>query len=346
MTNPTYVEKGNRFGSHWRCAYKYTQPRPHTRPLPYRAFGGRWFTQDYDPDDDIRNAIPLANGFDWNGRGGVTTASNKALNKLYEQLEQSEALLVAWKERQSALDLVATNVGRLVRVARAVKRRDPKIVRRVLKRNPAAKDIIKSPSGLWLEYHFAIVPTIMDIHHACGILGYEFPIEKLVASSGASVEYRRGRGTYQWYEDFLFETRVKLTGEIYSLNPNITLASQLGFGQPLSVAWEMTPFSWFVDYFVNVGQLVKNLEPRFPGVQTRNHTTTVLIKSYGKQGYRNREPESDVKFNTHESFYMDRSLQWPSFQLEFNSPFDLKGQQCSYIVAVLGSILTSMKPKS
>lgn len=341
-----YVVKGDRHSSFWRDARRALQPKPYLDPLPYQARGGKWIKEDYSPGLDILNFMPLANGFNWDGRGSVVTASNKALNKLYERMEQSEALLVAWKERQSAIDLVATNVGRLVRIARAVKRRDPKIVRKVLKRNPAAKDIVKSPSGLWLEYHFAIVPTIMDIHHACGLLGFEFPVEKLIASSGAISESNSGRGTYDWYTSDLFDTKVKLTGEIYSLNPNVTLATQLGFGQPLSVAWEMTPFSWFVDYFVNVGDLVKNLQPRFPGIKTRNHTTTVLIKGYGKLGYRNSEPLAAVKYNVYESFYMKRSIGWPSFQLEFNSPFDLKGQQCSYIVAVLGSILTSMKPKS
>lgn len=343
----TNVEKGNRYSTFWRLARRAVQPKPYERPLLYTTRGGKWLaTAHSGKPEDIRNRMPLANGWDLDGKGSVVTASNKALNKLYEKMEQSEALLVAWKERQGALDLVATNVGRLVRIARAVKRRDPKIVRRVLKRNPAAKDIIKTPSGLWLEYHFAIVPTIMDIHHACGLLGYEFPVEKLSASSGAVSERNVGNGHYQWYMSELFDTKVKLTGEIYSLNPNVTLATQLGFGQPLSVAWEMTPFSWFVDYFVNVGDLVKNLQPRFPGVKTRYNTTTVLIKSYGKSGYRNTEPVNAIKFDIYESFYMKRSLGWPSFQLEFNSPFDLKGQQCSYIVAVLGSILTSMKPKS
>lgn len=343
----TYVVKGDRRGSYWRDARRATQPKPYRNPLPYTARGGKWIKKN-DPsrNTDIPNDIPLANGFDWDGRGSVVTASNKALNKLYERMEQSEALLVAWKERQSAIDLVTSNVGRLVRIARAVKRRDPKIVRKVLKRNPAAKDIVKSPSGLWLEYHFAIVPTIMDIHHACGLLGFEFPVEKLTASSGAVRESNSGGGKYDWHKSDLFDSRVKLTGEIYSLNPNVQLATMLGFGQPLSVAWEMTPFSWFIDYFVNVGDLAKNLQPRFPGVKTRNHTTTVLIKGYGKMGYRNSGPVSSIKYNVYESFYMKRSIGWPSFQLEFNSPFDLKAQQCSYIVAVLGSILTSMKPKS
>lgn len=342
------VEKGDRDSSFWRIAHRAVQSRPinYNRPLEYTSFGGKWILKQDESASDIMNFMPLANGFEWDGAGGVVTASNKALAKLYTRLEQSEALVVAWKERQKALDLAASNMRRLVTIARAVKRRDPKIVRRVLKRNPKAKDIIKTPSGLWLEYHFAIAPTVQDIHHALGLLGHEFPVEKLVASSSASTCFLSGGGDFDWFMDYNFESYVKLTGDITGLNPNIGLVSQMGFGQPLSVAWEMTPFSWFIDYFVNVGSLVKNLEPRFPSVETSNNATTVLVKSKGKLGYRDSVPLAQVPFNVYDSFYMNRSRGWPSFQLEFNSPFDLKVQQCSYIAAVLVGLLTSMKRKS
>ena len=347
MTFQPVIEKGDRYSSSWSIAERSSQPKPYLKPLPYRSFGGVWeTTADLNSSPDIRNAMPLANGFYWDGAGSVTSASNKALEKLYGKLEQSEALLVAWKERQGALDLIASNVRRLVEIARAVKRRDPKVVRRVLKRNPKAKEIVRQPASLWLEYHFAIVPTILDIHHACGVLGYEFPVEKLTESSMKKSSLKSGGSEYSWLIDYQFDSIVKLGGEIYGLNPDLVLAAQLGFGQPLSVAWEMTPFSWFIDYFANVGQLVKNLEPRFPGVLTRNEYTTTLIRSVGSRGYRNREPLSQVPYDAYNSFYMSRVKGWPKFQLEFNSPLDLKGQQCSYIVAVLAGLLTSMKPKT
>lgn len=347
-TTTVYKEEGHRNSGYWKGQWCTLQKKPFVKPLPYKMQYGRWTGGHSVFATDIRNNMPLANGAlnEYGANISRIESSNKALDKLYSRLEQSEALLVAWKERQSALDLVASNIGRLVRIARAVKRRDPKIVRRVMKRNPKGKDVAKTPAGLWLEYHFAIVPTIMDIHHAAGLLGFEFPVEKLSYSSGAESSYRAGNGTYQWYRNYNYRTITKLTGEIYGLNPNIHLASMLGFGQPLSVAWEMTPFSWFIDYFVNVGQLVTNLQPRFPGVKVRNQATVILQKAHGNLGYRNREPESQVPVRFFESVHMERKVGWPNYQLQFNSPFDLKGQQCSYIAAVLVNILSDFKRKS
>lgn len=339
----TVENLGNWYGFSYGIRFRHTQPRPYLKPLPYEfrfatSNGPRLYL------DQPYAAIPLVNGTVYDGLGGVVTASNKALTKLYDRLGQSEALLVAWKERQSAVGLVTSSLRRLVTIARAVKRRDPKVIRRVLKRNPDAKDIIKQPSGLWLEYHFAIVPTIMDLHHAFGVLGFEFPVEKLEASSKVTHRREEWPGGYGWWVSEGFTSVVKLTGEIYGLNPNVILASQLGFGQPLSVAWEMTPFSWFVDYFVNVGDLLKNFEPRFPGVLTRNHCTTTLVKCKGKRGY--HSPGYPVEWLTYDSVRMNRTLSWPNFQLETSGLDSLSVQKCSYIAAVLTQILTSFSKKS
>nr|UUW21114.1 MAG: maturation protein [Sanya steitz-like virus 1]UUW21120.1 MAG: maturation protein [Sanya steitz-like virus 1] len=38
------------------------------------------------------------------------------------------------------------------------------------------------------------------------------------------------------------------------------MLSSLGFNRPLSIAWEAIPFSWLVDYFVNVGAMVDDLK--------------------------------------------------------------------------------------
>lgn len=362
-----WTEKGSRYStSHARRSPSTSSSKPYVKPLKYLLTSAS-VTSDlnnsgYPSHYDLLNDCPIHNGF-WH-QPSITSASNKALDKVYDQLNQASDLLVAWKERQSAIDLVTSNVGKLVRIARAVKRRDPRIVRRVMQRNPKAKDIIKTPSGLWLEYHFAIVPTISDIHHACGVLGFEFPVQVVegVGSSKQNVMNQRYSNSAPYSpehnsQDQWYETTVKIGGKITAMNPNVHLATMLGFGQPLSVAWEMTPFSWFVDYFVNVGQLINNLEPQFPGITVSDKYTTIIQE--GTQRFRNANFYSSAWVRpdhpwynkwiyqhpscTYVGFGMKRDLGWPSYGLEFSSPFDLSGQRCSYIVAVLGSLLTSMK---
>lgn len=349
------VNKGDRYGSSWSEHHTSAQARPYKNPLPYLAYGvshsefGRSLPQTRT---DLANHYPLANRFETDALGGVVEAQNKALSKVYDKLAQSEALLVAWKERQSAIDLVTSNVGKLVRTARAIKRRDPRIIRAIKRRNPKGYDVASDPAGLWLEYHFAIVPTISDIHHAMGLLGFEFPVEPFSCTSGNETVRFVPAGNKEWTygRSYTFKTRAKLGGEIYALNPNVHLATMLGFGQPLSVAWEMTPFSWFVDYFVNVGDMLKNMEPRFPGVKTRHHYSTQFITCQGYISYNDGgmmwtgtkwifDAPMPAYVGQFKSWYVRRDTSWPNFQLQFNSPLSLRGQQASYIVAVLTGIL-------
>lgn len=341
MSNGFWSEKGNRYTGAWTGKTSYRQPKPHTRPLPYETFGGTsrvtWVHPQYGTNsdrnpDDIRNGVALGNGWGWTI--GVAKAQNKALDKLYEQFEQAESLRVAWKERQKAIDMATAGVRTIVRIARAVKRRDPRIVRAIIGKNPEKKDILKTPSDIWLGYHFGIKPTLQDIHHSLGIFGFDPPVMKLTAK-GSSSEIVYGGGDYSTK---LVKTSITLGGEIYQFDPNVSLASRLGFAQPLSVAWEMTPFSWFVDYFTNVGQLIKNLEPRFPGIQTRFEYTSRFVR-YAPAEYTG----FGVRTVVNSGFYANRVIGWPSYSLEFPAVEGLKLQQLSYITAVAIQLLTSMK---
>lgn len=346
------IETGDRNGSYWKIQEVSKQSKPHVAPLPYTSYGGSAtpsFTHWPNGSKtriDIANDIPLANGYEWDHH--VIGAQNKALDKLYEMMAQSESMRVAWKERESALKLVTDSTKYLIDVARAVRRRDPNLVRKIFRTSKKSRkrDVATTPASLWLQYHFAIVPTIMDIHHALGIFSQEFPSPMFDVSSGTSYStvvktpttYGNGRETKT-------DVIVKLGGRFLSVDPNVSLASSLGFGQPLSVGYEMTMMSWALDYFANVGDLLKNLEPRFPGFTFADEYTTVFKKCSGTLSQKisyHWEEVLDINF---ESFYVRRSLGWPAYQMQFTSPLDLKVKQVSYLVSVLVQLLAGSLKK-
>jgi len=73
-----------------------------------------------------------------------------------------------------------------------------------------------------------------------------------------------------------------MRGEVKISNPNVAIANQMGFVNPLSVAWEAVPFSFVVDWFANVGQCLSAMTD-FAGFSvTRSWTTDrlTMTRSY------------------------------------------------------------------
>lgn len=309
-----------------------SQTRPFIKPLPYHVqytngSGTYSFGSFYHSGELFQSHIE---------------ANNKALDKMVDISDQAADLLVAFLERQTAIDMVADGLSKIAKVARAIRKKDPRLIRQVLygKSSAEKKMILSRPSNIWLGYHFGIVPTIMDIHHGMGVLTKDAPIldVKAVGRGVDSLVFQ----DRNWFHDISASTVVKLGGSVTHVNRNAMLAGQLGFTQPLSTAWEMTPFSWFVDYFVNVGDMLSNLEPRFPGITFENQYTTRYFNA--KANIRNTDYPAHVFDGFKGTFSeTDRRLGWPNKMLDLNSIDSLSGQRASYIAAVVTTILSGWK---
>lgn len=324
-----------------------SQPRPHTKPLPYHV--------QYDSG---RGRYQFRSF--WHGGQGWSShieANNRALDKMSEISDQAADLMVAFLERQSAIDMVADGLLKIAQVTRAIRKKDPKLMRKVLYgKSKAEKRMIASrPANIWLAYHFGVVPTIMDIHHAMGVLTKDAPILGVKAVGTGRESFEFSDQDFDWNRSGEATTIVKLGGEVTHVNRNAMLAGQLGFTQPLSTIWEMTPFSWFVDYFVNVGDMLSNLEPRFPGITFQNQYATRYFKGTFKCFYKQwstpafgvSDPPGnwDLYASSYEGQFaeVERTLVWPNKMLDFSGVATLSGQQASYIAAVVTTILSGWK---
>lgn len=99
--------------------------------------------------------------------------------------------------------------------------------------------------------------------------------------------------------DDVFETRrteAKLTCKISTLvrvsDPNLWLANQLGFVNPVVIAWDLVPFSFVVDWFVNVNEFLNSytdmwgLSFEMPCTSfSIRGTSSIYIVSKGPYGY-------------------------------------------------------------
>lgn len=118
----------------------------------------------------------------------------------------------------------------------------------------------------WLEYQYGFKPLLSDIYGSAEALATELIQGKLVfvsasakkekLSSDVSATSDGGRYPRNWTETSTSRIRAR-----YRIrDTSIKQFSQLGFTNPLLLAWEFIPFSFVVDWLVPVGNWLSCLD--------------------------------------------------------------------------------------
>lgn len=202
-------------------------------------------------------------------------------------------VLTTLAEGAQTAEYLATRVGTLARSLRAIKRgrikdfvdavnekppgNRPRWVKNIegyRPRNPRPLPTTKSPFGgdassRWLEYNYAVIPVILDVQGAAEALAqylHEEPdkrgwplrvkLKKLISLSAVknltnsiSVAAKSvWKGTGEWRGTIMFWYSVDQSA--------LKRAAALGLISP-SVVWEVTPYSFVVDWVVPIGDFLE-----------------------------------------------------------------------------------------
>lgn len=195
-------------------------------------------------------------------------------NRLYNKVKdyivgQKSELMTSTVEWKTSLDMITKRATTLIAAYRALLRFDLPRVARLLALSEAdfkkvrrkVKRVRRAPrpSELWLEYWMGWAPLMGDIGNAIEVLTRPYPSEKF--SAGISyTKQRREKGGDPSFSNYSLDLRLKgrlaAYGKFRVTNHNAGLADQLGFSNPVLTAWQVVPFSFIVDWFANVGQVL------------------------------------------------------------------------------------------
>jgi hypothetical protein len=138
----------------------------------------------------------------------------------------------------------------------------------------------KDLSNLWLEYHFGWAPLVDDIGTAIRVLASNPPAQLVRATGSARASIYDIKGQSSWSTIVDLRVGACIGAEVYIQNSNLALANQLGLVNPATVAWELVPFSFLVDWFIPVGKFLESWTDmlgytvRYPyNTQKRNATS-------------------------------------------------------------------------
>lgn len=125
---------------------------------------------------------------------------------------------------------------------------------------------LKFASGAWLEIKYGWKPLLGEVYAASEALGRaQVKSDPTVVRTRAAAKAETGlveswTGTVKG--NLRGKRKVSLRMTTYSRidSPAARSAAGLGLTNPLSVAWELMPFSFVIDWFVPVGQYIDSLD--------------------------------------------------------------------------------------
>lgn len=131
----------------------------------------------------------------------------------------------------------------------------------------------------WLEYNYGWKPLLSDIHIA---LNHPFPAPyRNIKTSHIVTGGRSSRTTLSGVKDGYctdnYHCRITVKGKVTVAGTALAAISSYGVSNPLSLAWELLPFSFVLDWLLPVGSYLEQLTA-LNGCVVSDKSTTTTVK--------------------------------------------------------------------
>lgn len=185
-------------------------------------------------------------------------ANVKALNRLRSGKVQNGADLA---EAKSTVTMIAKDAERILLAYRALKRGNFRFAAEVLGLN-LRRGRHGTIADLWLELQYGWKPLMQSIYDNSQHLGRPRPrpTDVVRASGTATRNYKSQRVTPEGFSETwecIGSSRVVYNTKVVS--PALVQGDTFGLLNPLEIGWELVPFSFVVDWFIPVGDMLQSI---------------------------------------------------------------------------------------
>lgn len=267
----------------------------------------------------------------------VTQAKNHKFN-----------LAVALGEGNKTVRMVSSTLVKLYQAYRQLRRGNLTGAARSLTNSPkrhknftsqlTSKDI----SDAWLEMSYGWTPLLADVYESANAFhrltaGPRYLTFK-VARANKSSRLDKTNVNYWWEQEGLYVITYHVT-----IIEELSAVRNLGLLDPLTVAWELTPFSFVADWFIPIGDYLTNLStvPALNGYYNRSDLHRLTGRGKGQNAsYANcRSDYKTTYFDRFGSAYPLKDLRVPL--PEFVSwPESLSPRHVFNGIALLNSVVS------
>lgn len=282
------------------------------RPTTYGAFKGSVVPADYDygPDGDYENHRAYGRSTPQDDYQGVFfgmqgtypslepqitySHSAKARQEAVEKLANSDVNLgIALAEGRQTYRLVVESTLSVLRAYRSVRNGNIPLALQHLKVNPLKVPLHqftgKTASAAWLQLSFGWLPLLSDIKGLIdtSVKDWNFKSPTLSVVRRVKRSYPLLEGTpadlvSSGSSSGLVEVKLYYTID----DPTMLVLNSLGLINPLSIGWELVPFSFVLDWFIPVGTYIRNLSGyagiKYIGGYELHRRETDMLTSYDR----------------------------------------------------------------
>lgn len=316
----------------------------------------------------------------------ATSAQDRAYQRFVSEIRgESSQLAVGLAEGRQSLGMISSRALQLVRVARSIKqlrfaeaawelgweakqtsrtewtmrkvastKQRRALRRRWLKTKVVKLDFRKNAKTFannWLEFSFGWLPLVQDIYTSVDVLQRQYPSTSLRGRATLRSVWPRVTsnipGVYYSTRITSYEAKAQIKATATISNPNLFRANQLGLVNPMTVAYELIPFSFVLNWFVNVEEFLNGYTD-FTGVNLTNPFRSAFGKATTSATSRSTnvgtQPYGKVTFSWYswEGVSSTRVLGLPAGPtLKVRPPWALKPWRAANAVSLL---LQTLKP--
>jgi len=182
----------------------------------------------------------------------------KAREKLRSGRVQNGADLA---QARSTFNMLAQDTTRVLNAWRALRRGNFALAARLLGVSPGRRIGHRELGSLWLELQYGWRPLLSSIHDNAELLrkGFESSPKSFKAKSTKKTEHSE---SFEWLGG---QATVKSSGGAHVQylssirDPGLAALDTFGLINPLEIGWELVPFSFVLDWFVPVGNILGSL---------------------------------------------------------------------------------------
>lgn len=231
----------------------------------------------YQSGSELRNCMLTAKASTDPLLTSVTQLKNEAFIKAASAVADAKTNLpVLFAEMSKTVRLITSTARRIYSAYRAFRRGRLGDVARLLGISPS--QVHKT----WLEYKYGWMPLLMDVKQSAEFIGqlvvgraFEFTASGTAQATASKTSSPAGSAGHV-SASTIRRVRIKLDCRID--NPRASTAQQLGLTNPALVVWELVPFSFVFDWFIQVGDYLKAVTA-FHGVSVRKAMESSLDAS-------------------------------------------------------------------